>query len=121
MVRSGIVAMILLTAFNLSGQNAIDGFEPRQYKNAFDRMPYRLFIPEGYDKRKAYPLVLWLHGAGGLGYDNLAQISEDQIPGTRIWTTAENQARHPAFVLVPQTARGWASTADTELRPDLLM
>jgi predicted peptidase len=73
-------------------------------------MPYRLFVPKGYDSRTPYPLVLWLHGAGGSGVDNMRQISGDQIPGTRIWTSAENQAKHPAFVLVPQAARCWDAT-----------
>src|SRR5439155_16977718 len=35
------------------------------------------------------------------------EISEDQIPGTRLWTKAEIQKRHPAFVLVPQSHDGW--------------
>ena len=30
-------------------------------------MPYRLFVPEGYDSTKIYPLVLFLHGAGERG------------------------------------------------------
>jgi predicted peptidase len=69
-----------------------------------------LFIPPGYNKSVKYPLILWLHGAGGVGTDNLRQIQRDQIPGTHIWTTAQNQARHPAFVVVPQSAMGWDST-----------
>jgi len=101
----------------------VDGFEARLYSNeAGLTMPYRLFIPEGYDKRKAYPLLLWLHGAGGHGKDNLQQISGDQIPGTRIWTKPTNQARHPTFVLVPQSQQGWGVfPKDNAIRPELLM
>src|SRR5262249_44082097 len=76
---------------------------------------------DGYDKQRQYPLVLWLHGAGGAGRDNLRQISEDQVPGTRIWTRAETQSLHPNFVLVPQSPAGWASPNDTDLRPELRM
>ncbi|MBO0800770.1 MAG: prolyl oligopeptidase family serine peptidase [Blastocatellia bacterium] len=73
-------------------------------------MPYRLFIPRKYKKSEKYPLIVWLHGAGGLGTDNLRQIQGDQIPGTHIWTATETQARFPAFVVVPQSAGGWDFT-----------
>src|SRR5262249_42496123 len=103
-------------------QSTVDGFEARLYKNETGRrMPYRLFVPDRYDKQKQYPLVLWLHGAGGAGDDNLRQISGDQIPGTRIWTKAENQALHPTFVLVPQSPGGWAAPNENDLRAEMLM
>jgi predicted peptidase len=38
-------------------------------------MPYRLFVPTDYDRKKKYPAVLWLHGGAGRGNDNLSQIS----------------------------------------------
>jgi predicted peptidase len=74
-------------------------------------MPYRLFIPAGYQPRQKYPLILWLHGGGARGHDNLSQIAGDQIPGTRTWTTPENQTQHPAFVVAPQTDRNWFGPA----------
>lgn len=110
-----ILFAALLGAASMT-EDKIDGFVPRIYKNSRrETMPYRLFIPASYDKTKKYPVVIWLHGAGGAGDDNLLQISGDQIPGTRLWTKAENQARHPAFVLVPQSTGGWASTSGTQL------
>ncbi len=33
-------------------------------------LPYRLFVPLGYDVNHKYPLVLWLHGVDGRGSDN---------------------------------------------------
>jgi len=99
-----------LAAAPVMAQGTIDGFQARQYKNAAGHiMPYRLFIPASYDKSEKYPLILWLHGAGGIGDDNRRQISEDQVPGTRLWTKSQNQRRHPAFVLVPQSRAGWGS------------
>jgi predicted peptidase len=94
------------------GQPIVDGFEARRHTSPRGTMPYRLFVPPGYDRQKAYALVLWLHGAGGRGTDNLAQISADQVAGTRLWTSADSQAKHPAFVLVPQSSRGWVTTGD---------
>jgi predicted peptidase len=92
-----------------AGEDTIDGFVARTYQNRVGQtMPYRLFIPPGYTNSKTYPVVLWLHGAGGIGDDNLKQIIDDQVPGTRIWTKPENVAKHPAFVVVPQSPNGWA-------------
>jgi predicted peptidase len=82
-------------------------------------MPYRLFVPTENDPQKRYPLIVWLHGAGGGGSDNAAQIAGDQVPGTHTWTTPEGQAAHPAFVLVPQTTGAWASSTVPDLSPAL--
>ena len=102
-----------------AAEDNIDGFIARTYRNASAQtLPYRLFIPPGYDKQKSYPLILWLHGSGGAGTDNVAQISEDQISGTRIWTAAQTQASHPAFVLVPQNPGNWVDHID-QLSPNM--
>lgn len=111
-----IPLLVLFAALPLASQDKLDGFVARTFKNSRrEKMPYRLFIPSGYDKNKKYPIIIWLHGAGGAGNDNLLQITGDQIPGTRVWTKPENQARHPAFVLVPQSEGGWASINGTQL------
>jgi predicted peptidase len=111
-----IPLLILFIVMPGTAEDKVDGFVARIYKNSRrEKMPYRLFIPASYDKSKKYPLIIWLHGAGGAGDDNLLQISGDQIPGTRLWTKPENQMRHPAFVLVPQSTGGWASTSGTQL------
>ncbi len=103
-----LIFLICLTALPGMGQSEVDGFVARTYQSRpRETMPYRLFIPPGYNKSQDYPLILWLHGAGGIGDDNLRQIIDDQVPGTRLWTRPENLARHPAFVLVPQSSARW--------------
>jgi predicted peptidase len=82
-------------------------------------LPYRLFVPKGYDPQQRYPLILWLHGAGGIGSDNAAQIAGDQVPGTHAWATPERQAEHPAFIVVPQSPGVWTSTSVPDLGPHL--
>jgi len=89
-----------------AAQDTIDGFVARSYRKDRETMPYRLFIPNGYETQKKYPLIVWLHGGGGAGRDNRRQIMGDQIPGTRTWTKPAIQVRYPAFVLVPQS-QGW--------------
>jgi predicted peptidase len=66
-------------------------------------MGCRLFVPEGYDPSKLYPLVLFLHGAGEMGSDNEIQLAANQ--GATAWAKPDVQAAHPCFVLAPQCPR----------------
>jgi len=94
----------LIDAFKKRSGGLEKKFEARTHKSEWE-MPYRLFRPE--TTRKA-PLVLYLHGSGGLGDDNLKQLGLGNIFGTRVWLLPENQRRFPCYVVVPQTDRGWA-------------
>jgi predicted peptidase len=93
-------------------------FVPRSHPAKNGAMPYRLYIPRNYDPARRYPLILWLHGAGGSGSDNTSQLTGDQVPGAQSWTTPGRQAEHPAFVLVPQAQNGWAESSP-DLAPNL--
>jgi predicted peptidase len=75
-----------------------------------ERMPYRLFTPARLEPGRRYPLVVFLHGAGGSGADNAKQLQGANVFGALVWTLPENQARHPAFVLAPQSDVNWACT-----------
>ena len=78
-------------------------FQARTYRSARgETMPYRIFIPRDYDSRKKYPVILWLHGGGGRGNDNLKQISEGNTSGSHIWISENAQSKYPSFVLAPQ-------------------
>jgi len=109
------LTIMVVTVTGLA-QDKVDGFTARIFKNNHsEKMPYRLFIPANYDKAKKYPVIIWLHGAGGAGDDNLKQISEDQVAGTRLWIKPEIQSKHPAFVLVPQSTGGWAAVSTLQM------
>ena len=113
-----LIFVFLFLVVSAEAQNNIDGFVARIYKSAGGPwMPYRLFIPAGYDKAKEYPLVIWLHGSGSVGSDNVKQISGPSRLGTHTWTTPENQAKHPAFVMAPQFSTGltWNSIHGNDL------
>jgi predicted peptidase len=75
-----------------------------------DRMPYRLFVPTGYDAGRKYPLVVWLHGTSGRGDDDLRQITQKDQLGSHFWISREAQAQFPAFVFAPQcpSRQSWA-------------
>ena len=86
-----------------AGQDVVEGFTGRTFTAANgETMPYRLFIPDAGARKDRLPLVLYLHGGGGVGTDNRKQISGGNTNGTHTWTTPEAQRRHPAFVLAPQ-------------------
>lgn len=90
----------------------VDGFVAREFRGAADVLPYRLYIPESYDAARAYPLIVYLHGAAGVGRDNVAQISGGNRLGSHLWTSPEVQARQPSFVLAPQSVdKGWQPRA----------
>jgi predicted peptidase len=124
MNRSGAIVFATLAAAMATpcaAQSNVDGFVARLYGNGREAMPYRLFIPSGYEPQKKYPLIVWLHGAGGAGHDNLRQISGDQIPGTRTWTRPDNQTKYPAFVLAPQSPGRWADGSRDALSAPLVL
>ncbi len=84
-----------------SPRASVNDFVARTYDDGRGHtLPYRLFIPRGYDPNKTYPLVVFLHGSGGRGTDNVKQITDQSAP--LVFVQPENQARWPAFMLVPQ-------------------
>jgi predicted peptidase len=86
-------------------------FAPHAYTNAKgEQMPYRLFTPTRLEPGRRYPLVVFLHGAGGSGRDNVKQLQGANVFGGMVWTLPANQSRHPAFVLAPQSDVNWACT-----------
>ena len=93
----------LIEAFKKQSQGLERKFEARTHKSD-SVMPYRLFRPEAAGKA---PLVIYLHGSGGLGNDNLKQLSLGNVFGTRVWVLPDNQNRFPCYVVAPQTDQGW--------------
>jgi predicted peptidase len=95
---------VLIDTFKKQSDGLEKKFEARTHKSDL-AMPYRLFRPEAKGK---LPLVVYLHGSGGLGDDNEKQLGLGNIFGTRVWLLPENQKNSPCYVLAPQTDRGWA-------------
>lgn len=85
-------------------------FVPKVFKNSRgENLLYRLFIPRNYDPKKKYPLVLYLHGGGGRGQDNLRQLDGGNGYLIDFFTGSEAQMRYPSFVVAPQSPmqEGW--------------
>lgn len=95
--------LALISAFKSKSEGIAEKFEARSFKSDWE-MPYRLFRPRATAK---LPLVLFLHGSGGLGTDNQKQLGLGNIFGTRLFALPETQKRFPCYVVAPQTDRGW--------------
>jgi predicted peptidase len=100
---------LILAPFAFGSQLTSDDIEFRKkvYSNKKgDQLPYRLYVPLGYDANRKYPLMLWLHGGDGRGSDNVKQLSGGNEIGTHFWTGKDVQLKFPMFVLLPQCPSG---------------
>jgi predicted peptidase len=81
------------------GEDMAQLLEKRMYKDADGKaLRYRLLKPDRYDAHQKYPLVLFLHGAGERGDDNIAQL----IHGVPEFAKDENRKKYPCFLAAPQ-------------------
>lgn len=95
--------LALIEAFKKASEGVDTKFEARTLARDWE-MPYRLFRP---GQTGPLPLVVFLHGSGGQGTDNLRQMGLGNVFGTRVWALPENQRQFPCYVVAPQTDRGW--------------
>jgi predicted peptidase len=90
----------------------LERFEARVFADAAGRkLNYRLFKPAGANAGTNLPLVLFLHGAAGIGDDNVRQFNGgNEVPPAALVAEVA-QARFPCFVFAPQCPRSdsWSS------------
>ena len=81
-----------------------DALQKRVHKtDAGETLPYRLYVPDNYDKTKPHALILFLHGAGERGSDNEAQLKHAQFLR---FASAEAQQKQPTIIVAPQCPAG---------------
>ena len=99
-----LLALLLLTFPAARGQAqsvTVDNFLARTFTDAQgNTLPYRLFVPAGYDPAKKYPLVLFLHGSGESGTDNRNQLVGQTAE--LVFVQPPAQAQWPCFMVAPQ-------------------
>ncbi|MEO6289270.1 MAG: dienelactone hydrolase family protein [Ginsengibacter sp.] len=95
-IISIIAGFILLPVFAAAQHSG--GFEKYWFIRAIDTLPYQLLLPAHYDSHKTYPLVLFLHGSGERGNDNMAQLSH----GGDLFINDSIRKNYPAIVVFPQ-------------------
>ena len=62
-------------------------------------LQYQLFIPDEYDETQSYPLIQFIPDSSVVGRE--ADYVLTQGWGGLIWASEAEQAKHPAFVVVP--------------------
>ncbi len=78
-------------------------------------LPYRIMYPEGYGSGKAFPLLVFLHGAGERGSDNRAQLAH----GAKLFADSAVRKAFPAIVVFPQCpANDYWPRVEVETRAD---
>ena len=81
-------------------QEIIDAYEAR----VFDGLPYRLLLPADFEAARRYPLILNLHGGGGVGNDNRSNLRDWSVK----FVDAAWRAKYPCIVVTPQAAGSWS-------------
>jgi hypothetical protein len=108
-LRSPVAVLFVVMAAH-SAAATRDDF---RYAHSTDgaNLPFRYFVPPGYDSAQAYPLILFLHGSGERGSDNEAQL--DNNANGALQLIGDSQlALQPIFMIAPQCpADGWWSGA----------
>ena len=106
------------TPFAITNQGQInpivDDFLSLSYTDsAGTRLNFRLYQPQARPARRraGFPLVVFLHGGGERGANNITQITANQ--GAVAFARPERQARNPSYVLAPQVPVGssWTTPA----------
>lgn len=97
MTRYALTATLLCLGISTSNaQDPFPQFEKRTHKEGEKTLPYRLLVPKGYKPGTALPLIVWLHGSGEKGTDNVSPLRALDK------TILADADKCPAFVLVPQ-------------------
>jgi CubicO group peptidase (beta-lactamase class C family)/predicted esterase len=93
-------------------KSVADFYEARSFTSSEgDTLPYRLFVPEDYDPKKKYPVVLFHHGGGGTGNDNRRNLESACV---KEWILPEAQAKNPCFIVVPQIPGKESKTSESK-------
>jgi predicted peptidase len=100
----------LLALAPLARADEKTGFLDRVYKETDGKeAKYVLFVPKDYDGKKAYPLILFLHGAGETGEDGEKQVKVGLGPVVK-----KQVDTFPCITVFPQAhKRGWAADSES--------
>ncbi len=86
---------------------------------------YNLFLPEGYDDSKSYPMVVFIADSSCAKGDPMQSLTQGL--GALVWASDEWQATHPTIVCVPTYAEtilddhnGYVTTDYVELTKRLI-
>jgi predicted peptidase len=114
---AAVLVLVPLAARSRAAAEPTKGFLNRVHKDADGKeAKYVLFVPHDYTGDKAYPVILFLHGAGERT-NGKKQPVEVGI-GTAVKKRENN---FPCLVIIPQAQKTWqASSPDAKRALDIL-
>lgn len=98
------LAFLAILAFSslLPAQDVTNAFEAKTFQDGDFALNYRIHVPQNLKPDEKVPLILFLHGAGERGTDNIRQLHHG-APALLAYTLKKNI---PAIILVPQCPPG---------------
>ena len=90
-----ILLLTILTPLLLSSQSM---YQKQTFSRQGQTLQYRILYPEQYNKKKAYPVLTFLHGSGERGSDNEAQL----LHGGSLFEREDIRKQFPAIIIFPQ-------------------
>src|SRR5260370_30879749 len=88
------------------------GFIHKVHKGKDNDAKYIVFVPPDYKVEKAYPVILFLHGAGSTGDDG-----EKQVKGGLAKAIRDKKQDFPFIVVFPQAhQKGWGAKGESAKR-----
>lgn len=115
-IKKHLVLLLVLCVSNVIFAQRQKLFKYEHFINQKDTLNYRILLPKQFDETKQYPLVLFLHGGGERGNDNIKQLTL----GSSLFLNRKNRRKFPAIVIFPQCPENdyWArATIDRTIRP----
>jgi predicted peptidase len=117
MISKAFLFMLLLVALPAYGAGPEELFAAFTMRESITvpataNRAYRLLVPaDAGNARSKLPVVIYLHGSGAKGTDNMKQTEE---PLPRLLASPELRKRFPCFILAPQCREG----DDSQDRPN---
>jgi predicted peptidase len=91
------LGFLQLCAGEVAAQEVQTGFLDRVVTVGGHDYPYQVYVPSTYSPDRAWPVILFLHGAGERGSDGLLQTAVGLGDAIR-----RDAARFPALIVLPQ-------------------
>lgn len=82
-------------------ENYVDKFQQKTYKDEKTgvSITYNIYLPEGYDESKEYPMVVFIGDSSCTGNDATKSLSQGR--GALVWASSQWQSVNPTIVAVP--------------------
>jgi predicted peptidase len=113
-MKKNLLVLSLLISIHFAKAQDFSAYKKELFIRGKDTLRYRILYPENYKREKAYPLVVFLHGAGERGNDNEHQLDL----GAALFLKDSIRKRFPAIVVFPQCPKDslWKVGAPLDLK-----